>query len=334
MIRARVLLRTTWALCALIAALKIATVQAVESAAPRCDVYVDSVSGVDGPRIHESLQVVPWKTLGAARDAIRQLARPLPLGGLVVCVAPGLYPESLVFDSRDSGDGPDRKVQWVGGVASSVSPAGATAAATELTAGVRVTFTPPPQGAPPLTPWTASLPAWGITDVGVWQSHGFLQKGGCVDAPLEFFSDGPSPGFMDAPSFGTPYTVARWPNVANPTVPYSEWTDEASWDRAAFVSGSDTMDSALYVSDDAPFGKWSASLEGGDVYWSGYPFFDWADGSVSALRFNASSHLLTLTPGTLGYNVTVSAKYFMQNVRRWGSETTRFFIRFHPHCVL
>ena len=160
-----------------------------------------------------------------------------------------------------------------------------------------------------------SLPAWGVTDVGVWQPHGFLQKGGCPIAPLELFSDGPAPGCPGAPAFGTPFTVARWPNVANPTAPYSEWTDEASWDRAGYVGGSGTLDSALYVSDDAPFANWTASIAGGDVYWTGYPFFDWADGSAAALTFNASSRLLSLAPDTLGYNVTHSAKYFMQNVR-------------------
>jgi hypothetical protein len=75
------------------------------------------------------------------------------------------------------------------------------------------------------------------------------------------------------------------------------------------------MDSALYVSDDAPFANWTASLEGGNVYWSGYPFFDWADGNVAALTFNSSSRLLSLTPNELGYNVSFSAKYYMQNVR-------------------
>ena len=222
------------------------------------------------------------ETLTAARDAVRLLARPLPLGGLIICVAPGRYQESLLLDSRDSGDGPEHKIQWVGGMLPP-SSVNASSATTDLTAGVRVTFTPPAQDAAPLTPWTVSLPEWGVTDVGVWQSHGFLQKGGCVAAPLELFSDGT---FTGAPAFGTPFTVARWPNIANPTTPYSVWTDESSWDRAAFVKGSDTMDSALYTSADAPFGNWTASLEGGDVYWTGYPFFDWADGSVSALSFN------------------------------------------------
>lgn len=207
----------------------------------------------------------------------------------------------------------ERTIQWIGGVASPFS-VNVTSATTDLTAGVRVTFTPPSPDAPPLTPWTVSLPAWGVTDVGVWQAHGFLQKGGCVAAPLELFSDGASPGAEGAPAFGTPLTVARWPNIANPGIPYSEWTDEASWDRAAFVKGSDTLNSALYTSDDAPFGNWTASLAGGNVYWTGYPFFDWADGSVSALSFNSTSHLLSLTPDVLAYNVTFSAKYFMQNV--------------------
>lgn len=240
---------------------------AVESTVLRCDVVVDSLAGVDAPR-HDNDVHTPWRTLRAGRDAVRQLPRPLPLGGIVVCVAPGRYHEHLAFDSRDSGTGSDRKIQWVGGVLSANSTK--VASVTELTSGVRVTFAPPPQDAPPLTPWTVFLPAWGVTDVGVWQPHGFLQKGGCPSAPLELFSDGPAPGSIGAPAFGTPFTVARWPNVANPTAPYSEWTDEASWDRAGYVGGSGTLDSALYVSDDAPFANWTASIAGGDVYWTGY----------------------------------------------------------------
>lgn len=177
---------------------------------------------------------------------------------------------------------------------------------------MRVEFAPPPAGSPPLTPWSVDLPSSGVTDVGEWIPHGFLQKEGCIDAPLELFSDGGGPSTA---GYGLPMTVARWPNVARPSVPYSEWIDEASWDRAAYVRGEDTLNSSLYVSDDAPFANWTSSLSGGGVMFTGYPFFDWADGGAPAIAFNASSRLLSLSPGVLAYNVSFSAKYFLQNAR-------------------
>lgn len=272
---------------------------------PPCTLSVDPATGTDAAlRTPDA----PWRTLAGARDAVRALPRPLPAGGVVVCVAPGRYSESLVLEGeRDSGDDADRRVVWVG-----VNPAGAGSwPRTELTAGVRVTFTPSVSGV-----WTASLPSFGVTEYGKWVPHGFLIEGGCPLSPLELFSDGESPGGPSAPRFGQPMTVARWPNVAQPDELYSEWTAEASWERAAFERGEpSTQDSALFTSRDAPFANWSNSIAAGNVYYVGFPFYDWADASVPVRAYNASSRVLSLAPGIIPQNVSFSSKYFVQNAR-------------------
>lgn len=226
----------------------------------------------------------------------------------MVCVAAGLYSEQLILEGeRDSGDAADRRIVWMG-AAGTAAPGGWPRA--ELTAGVRVTFTPSAAGV-----WTALLPAFGVTDFGSWEPHGFLIKGGCPAAPLELFSDGLQPGGPTAPGFGQPMTVARWPNVAQPNELYSEWTAEESWDRAAYVRSMPLQDSALFTSATAPFANWSASIASGNVYYTGFPFWDWADASVPVLAFNASNRLLSLAPGLIPQNVSYSSKYFVQNAR-------------------
>jgi len=223
-------------------------------------------------------------------------------------VAAGLYSEPLVLEGElDSGDAADRRVVWVGGAASSSGWPRA-----ELTAGVRVTFTPSATAA---GVWTASLPAFGVTDYGTWEPHGFLIKGGCPAAPLELFSDGEGAGGPSAQGFGEPQVVARWPNVAKPGEPYSEWTAEQSWARAQYVHGQPLQDSALFTSSSAPLANWSASIASGNVYYVGFPFWDWADASVPVRAFNASSRLLSLAPGIIPQNVSYSSKFFVHNAR-------------------
>ena len=291
-------------------AVAVATLRSARSfPSPTCTLTVDPVTGTDA-----ALRVdgAPWRTLAGAREAVRAISRPLPEGGVVVCVAPGIYSEPLVLEGeRDSGDASDRRIAWVGVTAAGATPVSGWPRA-ELTAGVRVTFSPSSVAGV----WTASLPAFGITDFGNWVPHGFLIKGGCAVAPLELFSDGEAPGGPSAPGFGHPMVVARWPNVAQPSEPYSEWTAEESWDRAAFERAEPaTQDSALFTSRIAPFANWSDSIAGGNVYYVGYPFWDWADASVPVRAFNASSHLLSLAPGLIPQNVSFSSKYFVHNAR-------------------
>ena len=274
-------------------------------AAPLCTLSVDPTSGTDSV---QRARDAPWRSLRAARDAVRALPRPLPEGGIVVCVAAGLYSEPLVLEGElDSGDAADRRVVWVGGAA---SPSGWPRA--ELTAGVRVTFTPSAAAA---GVWTASLPAFGVTDYGTWEPHGFLIKGGCPAAPLELFSDGEGAGGPSAQGFGRPLIVARWPNVAEPGNPYSEWTAEQSWARAQYVRGQPLQDSALFTPSSAPLANWSTSIASGNVFYAGFPFWDWADASVPVRAFNASNHLLSLAPGIIPQNVSYSSKFFVQNAR-------------------
>lgn len=231
-----------------------------------------------------------------------------------------MYTEPLVLDERDSGDAADRRVTWVGVAGDSTS--GWPRA--EFTGGVRITFTPPADNT--TAAWTASLPSFGVTNYGVWQPHGFLLSGGfsgCSPAPLELFSDGAAPGGPDAPGYGLPQTVARWPNVADPSALYSAWSDEASWSRAQYRQGEDTLDSALFAAAGAPFGNWSASIAGGGVYATGYPWYDWADATLPVTGFNSTTSLLSLQAGLLPMwqtapypaSVTFSAKYFLQNAR-------------------
>jgi len=281
---------------------------------PPCALSVDPVAGTDDAA--QRAAGAPWRTLLAARDAVRALPRPLPPGGVAVCVAAGLYSEALVLEgARDSGDAPDRRVTWLGVAAPAAAATAAAAASSwpraELTAGVRVEFSPGAGGV-----WWASLPALGVTDFGSWQPHGFLLKGGCPEAPLELFSDGEAPGGPNARGFGQPMVVARWPNVAQPSEPYSEWTAEGSWARAQFVDRAlELQDSALFAPAGAPLASWGASIASGSVYYAGFPFWDWADASVPVRAFNASSRLLSLAPGLLPQNVSYSSKFFVQNAR-------------------
>ena len=276
-----------------------ARVSAAHPAAPPCTISVDPAAGSDAPPPRAA--GAPYRTLAAARDAVRALPRPLPAGGVRVCIGAGRYSEPLALDgARDSGDDAGRRIAWVG-----------DGGGAEISAGVRVEFAPGAAGV-----WTAALPAFGVTDFGTWTPHGFLVKGGCAAAPLELFSDGDAPGGPGARGFGEPMVVARWPNVARPGVPYSEWTHEASWDRAAFERDEpETQDSAFFTSRGAPFANWTASIAGGNVYYAGYPFFDWADAVVPVVGFNASSRLLSLARGLMPYNVSFSAKYYVQNAR-------------------
>lgn len=273
----------------------------------QCSITVDPVTGSDA-----ALRAVdtPYRSLAAARDAVRALPRPLPVGGVVVCVSAGRYSEPLILEGeRDSGDAEDRRIAWVGTGGGAVSSSGWPRS--ELTAGVRVAFTPGAAGV-----WTASLPAVGVTDFGTWTPHGFLfpsPMGGCPAAPLELFSDGAAPGGPGAVGFGEPMVVARWPNVANASEPYSEWTAEESWTRAAFVRDVELQDSALFTSRDVPFANWTASIAQGNVFFTGFPFWEWADASLPVRAFNASNHLLSLEHGLIPQNVSYSAKYFAQN---------------------
>jgi hypothetical protein len=285
-----------------VAALLIA-LAAARSPSPPCTLSVDPATGTDAtPRAAGG---APWRSLAAARDAVRALPRPLPAGGVVVCVAAGLYSEPLILEgARDSGDAEDRRIMWVGATAGAAWPRA------ELTAGVRVTFAPGDGGV-----WRSALRNFGVTDFGSWQPHGFLfPAGGCPAAPLELFSDGAAPGGPGARGFGQPMVVARWPNVAQPSEPYSEWTAEESWDRAAFERGEPLpQNSAFFASRGAPFQNWSASIADGNVFYTGFPFFDWADASLPVRSFNASSRLVSLAPGLIPQNVSFSAKYFLQN---------------------
>ena len=274
---------------------------------PTCTVFVDPATGTDSAQRSASS---PWRTLQAARNVVRALPRPLPAGGITVCIAAGLYSEPLSLEGElDSGDSSGSRITWVG-----VPSASGGWPRAELTAGVRVTFSPSPSGV-----WTASLPAFGVTDYGSWTPHGFLIKsnGSCPVAPLELFSDGEGAGGPTAQRFGQPLTVARWPNVAHPGEPYSEWTAEQSWERAQYVRGQPLLDSALFTPSSVPFANWSASISSGSVYYSGFPFWDWADANVPVLGFNASHYppLLTLTPGLIPQNVSYSSKWFLQNAR-------------------
>ena len=274
-------------------------------AAPPCTLSVDPTSGTDAA---QRALGAPWRTLRAARDAVRALPRPLPEGGIVVCIAAGQYSEPLVLEGElDSGDAAHRRIVWVGGAA---SPSSAWPRA-ELTAGVRVSFTPSAAAGV----WTASLPAFGVTDYGSWEPHGFLIKGGCPAAPLELFSDGEGAGGPSARGFGQPLVVARWPNVAQPDEPYSEWTAEQSWARAQYVRGQPLQDSALIAPSGTPLANWSASIASGSVYYAGFPFWDWADASVPVRAYNASSRLLSLAPGIIPQNVSYSSKFFVHNAR-------------------
>jgi len=75
------------------------------------------------------------------------------------------------------------------------------------------------------------------------------------------------------------------------------------------------QDSALFTSSSAPLANWSESIASGSVYYSGFPFYDWADAFLPVLGYNTSSHLLTLAPGLLPNNVSYSSKFFLQNAR-------------------
>lgn len=285
-----------------------------------CHLRVDPAAGSDAAAAAAFAAVglaalLPWRTVGAARDALRGLPRPLPLGGLRVCLAPGRYgaADALQLEgAQDSGDGPDRRIVW----------SGAPGAPAEFSAGVHVVFSPPGPGSAVPGAWSAHLPDFGVTDVGAWTPHGFLQPGGlCPAAPLELFAD----GLAGALPYGTPLTPARWPNVAPPGAAaggaFPEWAAEASWSRAQFVRGApDTRDSALFVSADAPFANWSAATlnstgSGLGATWTGYPFYDWADGSALLYGFDGATRTLALQREQLRYNVSFSAKYFVQNAR-------------------
>ena len=271
---------------------------------PPCTLTVDPLTGTDAAAQRSA--GAPWRSLGAARDAVRALSRPLPEGGIVVCVAAGLYTEPLFLEGAlDSGDAADRRITWVGAAAGSSGWARA-----ELSAGVRVTFSP----SAAVGVYTASLPAHGVTDFGSWVPHGFMVEGGCPAAPLELFSDGEAPGGPSARGFGQPQMVARWPNVAQPGEPYSEWTAEESWTRAQ-RGQPDVQDSALFTSGATPLANWSNSIASGNVYYAGFPFYDWADAAIPIRSFNASSRLLSLAPGLLPQNVSFSSKFFVQNAR-------------------
>lgn len=272
-----------------------------------CNVHVDARNGVDTRSGAQKSSA--FRTLHAARDQVRALPRPLPTGGVTVCVHPGVYAPLVLDDPRDSGDASGR-VTWQG-LPSVHDPV-------LISCGTPVTFTP--TGAPETAPWQASLFAQGVPDVGSWAPSGFLISG-CEEAPLELFSDGA--GGPGSAGFGAPFTTARWPNIASSSPDASPeeratamWDVEASWTRAQYVKGQDTLDSALYLNLSAsPLSGWGPPPGPPSTpwFWSGYPFFDWADATVPVDAYNATTGFMSLQPRLMPYNVSFSAKFFVQN---------------------
>jgi hypothetical protein len=290
--------------------------------AQSCDLAVHADLGDDERGLGTAAS--PFKTLHRARDTIRALPRPLPPGGLSVCVSPGLYSEPLLLDGPlDSGDDDTRRIVWRGGVeglggASSSSSSPSSWPRTELTGGVRVPFTPDPT-----TPglWVSDLAAANVTDLGTRTPHGFLvpptiYAETCTLAPLELFFDGSGAGGPGSPGYGRPLTVARWPNAADPLALESMWRNESSWTRAQFVRGFDTMPTTIFTDpNDVPFETWSDSFAKNLVWLGGYLFYDWADAVIPVLnytRYNSSQGQLVVPPSLLPYNITFSAKYYLE----------------------
>lgn len=190
----------------------VATLSVARCAGANPDVYVSPGGDDANPGTREA----PFKTLEAARDAVR--ARPAGQGATVNLLG-GRYPRVSTFElgARDSGSAeapvvyraaPGEKVRIDGGV---VVPGEACRPVTDETTRARLL----PKARDQVR--VIDLHALGITNFGTVGPRGFARS--IRPAPLELFVD------------GKPMEVARWPNKGEKPIPLGKVVDQGSVPR-------------------------------------------------------------------------------------------------------
>lgn len=151
----------------------------VGCALAHCDVTVDASGGASAYSRLSDAQVAV-RRLRAAAAAVGAAPRPL-----VVCIAPGVYHETLLFTSADAGLSADAPTIYarVGDGPAVISGA------------LNVSLVPAGGGL-----WSADLSSIpDLPSLAAWNPR--YGNGGCAPAPLELLFG------------GAPMTCARWPNA-------------------------------------------------------------------------------------------------------------------------
>ena len=251
---------------------------AAAAGAPGASFHVSPSGSDDSP----GTQTRPFRTLEAARDAVRKLKRPLPAGGVTVWLRGGVHRLTKTFEltSRDSGaeGSPIVYRAVVGEVvritgrreipADAFRPAADEAVLQKLDPAVRGKVL------------AADLKAMGITDYGRMVSRGFGRA--VQPAAMELIFD------------DRLMQLARWPNEGR--TKYAKVIDAGSVPRGG--DGADRGGSFEYVGDRPA--RWA---DAPDAFIFAYWTYHWADDLIRVRSIDAKTRRITLAqPHRYGMN--------------------------------
>lgn len=280
---------------------------------PGDDAAVEYFVAIDGDDDNDGTEAAPFETIGAARNAVRELVEDegYPADGVTVTISAGTYRWGtdddadyrgpIRFASADGGTkdapivyrgAPGEDIRLIGGVELPVGgfEAGSGTARERLAADVRDAV------------YQFDLDQHGITGYGRVRKAGF----GVDDsrAPPDLFVD------------DEPMRLARWPNdgwVTTGTVHDGggEPRDGGSWD-----------DGAVFEYEDDRPDAW-ASVE--DVWMMGYWGQDWAHGNLEIAAIDADDRVIETADASF-YGVLEDRPYYYYNVLEELTEPGEFYI--------
>jgi len=231
-----------------------------------CDLHVSARAQPGG----DGSVAAPFSTIAAAQHALRLRGASSKAGATRVCLAAGVYRETLRFTAEDSGAGPHAPIIYEAAAAAAAAGVGNVS----VTGALTVAFAPLPPQDPArafLAPGVADsvvvadLVAAGLSLAEVaaaatWQPRGFGGFGGCQESPLELVVG------------GQVQEVARWPNAGDLSQGTSPGFALTAWHAP---SGGVSNNSMWANASEAP---WLAFRDLSTLQLHGFWHYEWADG--------------------------------------------------------
>lgn len=225
-----------------------------------CDLHVSARAQPGG----DGSVAAPFSTIAAAQHALRLRAASSTAGPTRVCLAAGVYRETLRFTAEDSGASPLSPTIYEAAENGNVS----------ITGALPVAFAPLPPQDPArafLAPGVADsvvvadlvaagLPLAELAAVSRWLPRGFGGFGGCQESPLELFVG------------GQVQEVARWPNAGDLSQGTSPGFALTAWHAP---SGGASNNSLWANASEAP---WLGYRDLSTLQLHGFWHYEWADG--------------------------------------------------------
>jgi hypothetical protein len=254
---------------------------------------VDFYVSPDGNDANPGSSEKPFKTLEAARDAVR---RAKGTEGATVILKAGRYfrTETFELDQRDSGTQTHPVIYRAQTKGSVFIDGGrvldASACQRVRDADIRERFVSEARD----KILQIDLRSFGITDYGTLGPRGFRRA--YIPAPLELFINGQA------------QDIARWPNKGQPYIPVGKVLDPGSEPR----KGDYNLRPAIFEYGVERPRRWTKAT---DVYISGFFRYGFADDTIKLAKINTEKGTFTTTlPHLYGFREGKLSKWFALNL--------------------